>query len=146
MKISCSWSSNLNTSLSLQASDSSLSSKVSDKGNFLSLILFTMINCQMKLFPGKQKAARSTLTAPTSPSPLVSEWWCAVQVLAVRFALLSLAAGDYSHNFCFAVEHYSTECTQTSHHLPLTNEGIILPYTGSRGFSILNQRIFSMLK
>lgn len=53
---------------------------------------------------------------PPSPAPLVSEWLCAVQVLAVRLALLSLTDRDNSHSFSFEVERYSTEWR---HHLPL---------------------------
>lgn len=83
-----------------------------------------MINCQMKLFPGKQKVAESSLAAPISLAPLVSEWLCAVRVLALRLALYCLANGDNSHIFCFTVEYYGTEWR---HHLPLTNKVVIQP-------------------
>lgn len=128
MKISCSQPSNLNTSFPIQSdgnlipvwlfsnvSDRKISSF--DRRNFFPLILLTIINCQVKVFPGKLKAAESSLSAPTSPAPLVWGWLCAVQALTLKLVLFSLADVDNSHFFYFTVEHYGIEQNIICHSL-----------------------------
>lgn len=63
----------------------------------------------MKLFPGKQKAAESSLAALISPAPPISGWLCVARALTLRLAFFSLAGESNSHSICFTVERYGTE-------------------------------------